>query len=82
MTPNDVKMQPIPVLAARKIAEEYGYDQIIIYGRRVGEAPNPFGEHVTTYGVDKPCCEAAAAIGDHLKYKVFGWDKKDVENIE
>lgn len=70
-------MKPIPIKAANKIAKEYGYDQVIIYARRVGEHPDPYGEHVTTYGVNKEHCEVAARIGNHLKYKVFGWKKDD-----
>lgn len=53
-------MKPIPVLAARRIAEQYGYDQVIVIARRVGESPDPHGEHVTTYGRDKQHCGVAA----------------------
>ena len=60
----------IPISAAEKIAKQYGYDQIIIYARKVGE-----GEHMTTYGVNKEHCSAAALIGNFLKYKVMGWSK-------
>ncbi len=70
-------MHPIPIEAAKKIAEDFGYDQIIVIGRRVGEAPDPCGEHVTTYGIDKANCEAAALTGNFLKYKVMGWPKED-----
>lgn len=65
-------MKPIPISAAERIAKQHGYDQIIVIGRKVGE-----GEHVTTYGVDKANCAAAAQAGDHLKYNVMGWEKKD-----
>lgn len=68
-------MKPIPISAAEKIAKQYGYDQVMIYARKVGEDPEPFGEHMTTYGVDKPHCDAAAKIGDFLKYKIMGWIK-------
>lgn len=68
-------MKPVPIDAAKAIAEEYGYDQVIIYARRVGEVPEPCGEHMTTYGINKDHCAAAAQIGDHLKYKVMGWTK-------
>lgn len=72
-------MKPIPIAVARRIADDFGYDQVIIYARRVGDDPAPHGEHVTTYGVDKSHCSAAARIGDHLKYRVFGW-KRDGED--
>jgi hypothetical protein len=66
-------MKPISTSAAKRIAEAYGYDQVIIIARRVGEAPAPHGEHCTTYGVDRAHCSVAAAIGDFLKFKVMGW---------
>lgn len=69
------EMKPIPISAAREIAEKYGYDQVVIIARRVGEEPNPRGEHVTTYGVNKEHCDVAARIGDHLKYNVMGWSR-------
>jgi hypothetical protein len=66
-------MKPIPIAAAQRVAEAYGYDQVIIIALKVGTAPAPHGEHVTTYGVDKANCAVAARIGDFLKYKVMGW---------
>lgn len=68
-------MKPIPISAAEKIAKQYGYDQIIVIGRKVGEPPDPCGEHVTTYGVNRGNCRAAAKIGDFLKYNVMGWER-------
>ena len=62
------KMKPIPIAAGKRIADEYGYDQVVIVARRVGQ-----GEHVTTYGVDKANCDVAAKIGDYFKYKLMGW---------
>lgn len=61
-------MKPIPIWTAKDIAKDYGYDQVIIIARKVGE-----GEHCTTYGVDKANCDVAARIGDFLKFKVMGW---------
>lgn len=63
-------MKPIPIQAARHIALSYGYDQVVIIGRKVGEDG---GEHCTTFGVSKPHCDVAARIGDFLKHKVMGW---------
>jgi hypothetical protein len=63
----------IPISAAAGIAKTYGYDQVIIIARKVGEDPAPHGEHCTTYGVDKENCRVAAMIGDFLKHKVMGW---------
>lgn len=66
-------MRPIPISAAERIAKDYGYDQVIIIARKVGDAPDPHGEHCTTYGINKAHCEVAARAGDYLKYKVMGW---------
>ncbi len=61
-------MKPIPISAAQHIAKTYGYDQVIVIGRAVGE-----GEHVTTYGRNKEHCAVAARVGEFLKHKVMGW---------
>jgi len=63
----------IPIKAAKHIADEYGYDQVIIYARKVGESTDPHGEHMATYGVNKIHCEIAARIGKTLQ-KFMGWD--------
>lgn len=63
-------MKRIPIKAAEEVAKRYGYDQIVIIGRKVGDDG---GEHVTTYGIDKANCDAAARIGNFLKHKVMGW---------
>lgn len=70
-------MRPIPISAARRIADDYGYDQVIIIARRVGEAPDPCGEHVTTYGRNPAHCEVAARCGEFLKFKVMGWVREN-----
>lgn len=70
--------RPIPVSVAEWIAKEYTYDQVIVYARKVGEDPGYHGEHMTTYGVNKEHCSAAAKIGDFLKYKIMGWVKENV----
>ena len=72
-------MRPIPIGAAKRIADRYGYDQIVIVARRVGEAPEPCGEHVTTYGRNKAHCGIAAEIGDFLKYKIMNWAKENAD---
>lgn len=58
----------IPISAGKCIADEYGYDQVIIYARRVGQC-----EHMTTYGVTKEHCGIAAQIGHFLQTKIMGW---------
>lgn len=59
---------PIPIDAAKRIAKDYGYDQIIVIGRKCGQDGV---EHVTTYGRDRVHCDIAASIGNFLKNKVM-----------
>lgn len=68
-------MKPIPISAAERIAKEYGYDQVVIIARKVGEAPEPHGEHVTTYGINRAHCGIAAAMGKALK-RFMGWPEE------
>ena len=65
--------KPIPVSVAKQIADDYGYDQVVIVARKVGTNGR---EHCTTYGKDKAHCEVAAKCGDFLKYKVMGWHRE------
>ncbi len=67
--------KPIPVHAARSIAEQYGYDQVIIIARRVRDDDSG-GEHCTTYGRDVEHCEVAARCGDYLKHEVMKWHRE------
>jgi hypothetical protein len=69
--------KPIPISAARIIAKNFGYDQVVIVARKVGAGPDEIAEHCTTYGVDKANCDVAARIGDFLKFKVMGWTKEN-----
>lgn len=62
----------IPIAAAERIAKDYGYDQVVIYARKVGDDPDPHGEHMTTYGVTKAHCNASAQIGKTLQ-RFMGW---------
>ena len=64
-------MKPIPITEARQIAERFGYDQVVIVARKVGDDTG--GEHVTTYGADPANCEVAARIGTTLKHHLMGW---------
>jgi hypothetical protein len=66
-------MKPIPIAAAEKIAKDYGYDQVIIIARRIGEEPEPHGEHLTTYGINKVHCDVAARTGSFIQHKIMGW---------
>jgi acetylornithine/succinyldiaminopimelate/putrescine aminotransferase len=66
-------MKRIPISAAKRIADDYGYDQVVVIARKVGEKSDPHGEHVTTYGVDREHCAVAARVGDFIKHKIMGW---------
>ena len=57
----------IPIEEATKLAKTYGYDQVVIYARLVGEGGI---EAVTTYGVDAIHKAAAARIGEALRLQV------------
>lgn len=69
-------MKRIPISAAKRIAEDYGYDQVIVIARKVGDTADGAGEHVTTYGVDKAHCAVAAHIGKFITDKIMGWPAK------
>lgn len=66
-------MKRIPISAAKRIAEDYGYDQVMIYARKVD--PDG-GEHMTTYGVSKAHCNAMAKIAKFLQTTIMGWTEK------
>ena len=75
--PNRSKKR-IPIAAAQRVAEQYGYDQVVIIARKVG--PQGIGgEHVTTYGVDKANCDVAARVGNTIKHKIMGWPEMELE---
>ena len=69
-------MKPIPIRAAKEIASLYGYDQVIILGRKVGAPPEEHGEHLTTYGRDRAHCDAAAKAGRALR-RFMGWPERN-----
>lgn len=71
-------MSPIPISSAEAIAKQYGYEQVVIYGRRTG---GEGGEHMTTYGIDKTHCGIAAKIGDTLQ-RFMGWRSSEDQAVE
>ncbi len=68
-------MAEIPIYAARRIAENYGYDQVAILARKTGEGPDA-GEHITTYGVSRVHCDVAALMGKRLRV-IAAWPSKE-----
>lgn len=65
-------MHDIPIQAAQHIAKEYGFDQVVIIARKVGDDG---WESVTTYGKNKEHCAVAAKIGNFIKYKIMKWEE-------
>lgn len=49
----------IPIDQARKIAEDFGYDQVVIFAADRTAAKN----HVTTWGTTRAHCDGAAQVG-------------------
>ena len=68
------KLPTIPIAAAKRIAYDYDYDQVVIIARKVGEDGH---ECVTTYGKNKEHCKVAARIGNFLKYKIMKWEESN-----
>lgn len=58
---------PIPISSAKRIALDYGYDQVLILGVDRTARKN----HITTYGKDKWHCDDVAAAGV-LVGRMFG----------
>lgn len=78
--PTTRAMRSIPTSAARRIAEQYGYDQVVIIARKVGAAPDPHGEHITSYGVSKEHCDSAAKQVAALK-RFMGWPGDETPEV-
>ena len=69
-----MKAKPIPISAAKHIAKQYGYDQVIVLGRHPADGDDNGMEHLTTYGINKLHCGIAGRIGTFLKRKVMNWE--------
>lgn len=65
-------MKPIPITAGKRIAETFGYDQVVIVARKTGRGEGT-GEHVTTYGDGPGHRETAEMIGHFFKHRLMGW---------
>jgi len=65
----------IPIVAAKRIAVNYGYDQIVVMARKTGEGGM---EHVTTYGVSREHCVVAEKMGNALK-RVMQWPESEIK---
>lgn len=65
--------KPIPISAAKAIANKYGYEQVMIFARKTGQDGM---EHMTTYGVNPIHCKVMARIAEFLQTKIMGWETK------
>lgn len=61
---------PIPTPAAELLARRYGYDQIVIVGRRVGLQG---GESCTVWGDGPKNAALAAMMGQFLRTVIMQW---------
>ena len=61
-------MSDIPISAAKQIADEYDWNQVIVvaWNKKTGT------QHVTTYGKSKQDCKEAACGGNFVK-RALGW---------
>ena len=59
----------IPITAAKKIANDFIWQQVII----VAWSPKEGTTHVTTYGKTLDDCKKAAENGNLIKKNLLGW---------
>ena len=67
-------MSDAQIKSAEAYAKRFGYDQVVIVSRKVGDDGL---ENVTTYGRTPEHCDVAAEIGHYLKFKVMGWPEEE-----
>ena len=72
---------PIPIRSAESIGRRFGYDQVVVFGRRVSDDPKLAGEHMTTWGRNRDHCQVAKHIGNTLKDDVMKWPSPRAEAI-
>lgn len=63
--------KPIGIKAAEAIAEVYGYDQVIIYGRQIGEGGI---ESMITHGIDPNQSELTRILMGEKLRQFMGWE--------
>ena len=62
----------IPISDAKRIAQAYGYDQVVVWAwDKTGGS-----QHVTTYGKTVFDCEQAAVAGNNVK-RAAGWPESE-----
>ena len=71
-TANEIIVNKISPSELEAIAKKYGFNQVILIARTVGEKG---AEHCVTYGTDRENSVVAEDIGNFMKFKVMGWKK-------
>lgn len=64
----------IPISEAKKLAETYDYDKVIIIAIK-----DNVKDSITSYGATIEHNNMAHKIGEFLRYRVFGWVKPPIE---
>lgn len=57
------RVKAIPPAAAKRIAQAYGYDQVIVLGRRL-DASGEAGEHVVAWGPNEAATRDVVRLGE------------------
>lgn len=72
MTQRVTQPKRIPITAAKRIAQEFLQDQVILitFDKTSGTT------HVVTYGKSKEDCDQAAIGGNKLKREFLGWPEE------
>lgn len=73
------KTRRIPIKAAKHIAHEYEYDQVVILARKVTTDDHEGGEWVVTYGVNAVHCDVAKKMGEYLGEEILTRGKSGEE---
>ena len=68
-----MKQKLIPVAEAKRVADSYAYDQIIIVGWNAETA----GTHITTYGTKAEFKKMAARGGDRIA-EILGLEGQEI----
>ena len=66
-------MKKIPIKTAKQIAEDWGYDQVLIFGWDKKTCVTS----VATYGRTTEDCDQIAQGGNWLKKTVLGWPESE-----
>lgn len=64
----------IPIAAARRFGDEFGYDQVIVIARDHVSGR----QHVTTWGATRQLCASAGEVATAIKEDVLGWPQEAV----